>query len=204
MPAGVHSPPLLVTGDAPRLLRVTTVQRHWHAGSNASKQTVTLVVRGVLQLHPLQHLHHWRDELCLRVQLQHAGTTVHAVSTPIAVPLQAEHALQLTAALLVEEPVLWWPLGHGEQQLHELTGEVLLARTHASGREPEERPSGQHCASGGTVLARFSRQVGLRKVELAEDPEPGGASFFFRINDRPIFARGANWIPVDSCATACS
>ncbi|MBP1846766.1 beta-mannosidase [Rhizobium petrolearium] len=72
----------------------------------------------------------------------------------------------------IENPRLWWPAGSGEQALYELVVEI-----------PAE-----------TVV----RQIGLRTVELLTDPDEAGSRFAFRINDREIFCRGANWIPADA------
>jgi len=46
----------------------------------------------------------------------------------------------------------------------------------------------------------MSSQAYFRTVELVQEPIPGspGLSFYFRINGRPIFIKGSNWIPADS------
>ena len=71
---------------------------------------------------------------------------------------------------------LWWPNGHGDQPLYEL---ILSSNDQTIG----------------------SRLIGFRTVELVQDTyESGinGASFYFRINSRPIFVKGSNWIPSDA------
>ncbi len=76
-------------------------------------------------------------------------------------------------SLVLPEPELWWPAGHGRQVLHDLA--VTLG--------PE----------------RATRRIGLRQIELVTTPEPdGGLGFKFRVNGRDIFCRGANWIPADA------
>jgi beta-mannosidase len=40
-----------------------------------------------------------------------------------------------------------------------------------------------------------SHLVGLRRIELVREPDQFGESFEFRLNGKPIWIRGANWIP---------
>ena len=39
------------------------------------------------------------------------------------------------------------------------------------------------------------RRVGFRTVELVQEPLSQGLSFYFKINNKPIFMKGSNWIP---------
>jgi beta-mannosidase len=48
---------------------------------------------------------------------------------------------------------------------------------------------------------RSQRRVGLRTLEVRRTPDAAGASFEFVVNGRPVFAKGANWIPADSFPT---
>lgn len=52
----------------------------------------------------------------------------------------------------------------------------------------------------GRCLAALRLQVFFRTVELVQEPLEGstGLSFYFRINGRPIFLKGSNWIPAHS------
>ncbi len=83
----------------------------------------------------------------------------------------------LRADMSVPRPRLWWPLGHGEQNLYELR----LAGT-----------------AGGAALEGRTLRVGLRRVELRRQKDRDGESFVLHVNGRPVFCRGANWAPADS------
>ena len=95
----------------------------------------------------------------------------------------------LSTTLTLTSPKIWWPAGQGGQPLYTVT----LEWTDADG--------------GATPS--LSRRIGLRTVELVReaDKSPDGQpaeSFYFRINGRPIYAKGANWIPPDQFVDRCT
>ncbi|WP_426034060.1 beta-mannosidase [Cypionkella sp. TWP1-2-1b2] len=79
---------------------------------------------------------------------------------------------QAVAALVVENPELWWPAGQGAQVLHDL---VI-----------------------GFGDQSLTRRIGLRDAVLVNVKDAVGLGFKFRVNGRDIFAKGANWIPQDA------
>jgi len=84
-----------------------------------------------------------------------------------------DHRLSIPVAV----PRLWWPWTDGRPDLYTLEVE---------------------CLAGGAVADAASRRVGIRDIKLVlKDPETGEPRFRFDINGRPVFLRGANWIPVE-------
>lgn len=77
------------------------------------------------------------------------------------------------------EVKLWWPSGHGSQPFYLLT--IRGFRRNL------------------LTLSKESK-VFFRTVELVQEPVVGspGLSFYFRINSRPVFLKGSNWIPAHS------
>ena len=72
----------------------------------------------------------------------------------------------------VKNPKLWWPAGYGEQALYDLT---------VTAAEDEK-----------------SIEVGLRTVEIINEPDQYGVSMGVRVNGVDIFCKGADWIPADA------
>jgi beta-mannosidase len=85
--------------------------------------------------------------------------------------LAVEREIENGQALLeiqVEKPQLWWPNGYGEQPLYEI--EVTLH-------------------DGSQALDRQAFRLGLRTIELRQEPDQWGRSFTFIINGVPILRK---------------
>jgi beta-mannosidase len=87
-----------------------------------------------------------------------------------------------TATLVIDVPdaPVWWPIGYGEQPLAELT--VALS-------------------TDDQELDIWQRRLSFRTVKLDTSPDENGTQFTLSVNDRPLFAKGVNWIPDDHFLT---
>lgn len=79
----------------------------------------------------------------------------------------------------ISKPELWWPAGNGSQPLYQVTATVLSA--------------------DNIPICNASKRIGLRRLQLIQRPirNAPGTSFFFEVNNVPIYSRGSNWTPVD-------
>jgi len=129
---------------------------------------------GKVSIHVGCHLERWQP-----------GTlTVHLVVTA---PTGEKWALDSLVtgengdiSLVIKNPQLWWPNEYGEQPLYQVEVSLL---------------------DDGRMLDNRQYRLGLRKLELRQQPDAWGESFTFVINDVPVFAKGSNWIPADSFPT---
>jgi beta-mannosidase len=86
----------------------------------------------------------------------------------------------LRIPLRIEHPQRWYPNGYGAQSRYTVAAEVVV---------------------GAKTVARAEIKTGLRSVELRRVPDQWGTSFTFVVNGIPVFAKGANFVPMDSFAT---
>jgi beta-mannosidase len=75
----------------------------------------------------------------------------------------------------IGNPQLWWPVGWGKQPLYDIEVKLKVK---------------------GKVVDSWTKRIGLRTIELQQLKDTHGTSFQFVVNGHPLFAKGANFIPV--------
>ena len=72
----------------------------------------------------------------------------------------------------IKNPKLWYPAGYGEQPLYDLSVDV------------------DSCT--------VQKKIGLRDLKTVSHPDEHGVCLYFEVNGIAVFAKGADWIPMDA------
>lgn len=78
--------------------------------------------------------------------------------------------------LKIEDPIRWWCNEIGEPYLYSFKVELF---------------------DNKQLLDTKSKKIGLRTIELVQTPDEKGSSFYFKLNGKQVFIKGANYVPQD-------
>lgn len=77
----------------------------------------------------------------------------------------------------IKNPKLWWTNGLGDPYLYDFTTTVTM--------------------NGGTQDSVDDR-IGIRSFRVVADKDEAGTTLYFELNGKPVFMKGANYIPSDN------
>ena len=99
------------------------------------------------------------------------------VVVKVTAPCGCEFTIPANQESEIENPMLWWPNGFGEQNLYTITVELI---------------------ENGNVVDSNTKRIGLRTLKLIQERDEWGESFCHEVNGIRFFAMGADYIPEDN------
>lgn len=84
---------------------------------------------------------------------------------------------RVTVDFVLHKPKLWWSNGLGEPFLYRFRTDII---------------------AGGDLLDSKTERVGIRSLKVVHQLDKDGHTFYIELNGRPVFAKGANYIPSDN------
>lgn len=91
-----------------------------------------------------------------------------------------EGETSITHTFAIQDPQLWWCNGLGKPYLYTIESSIELQNRQ---------------------YTSATTKIGVRTIELVQENDPFGKSFFFKLNGIPVFIKGANCIPADIAKT---
>lgn len=83
---------------------------------------------------------------------------------------------EIDCPFTVKNPQLWWTNGLGGHKIYDFEIKVT---------------------AGGESFRRVEK-AGIRTVEIVREKDDRGTAMYVRLNGKPVFAKGANWVPQDN------
>lgn len=154
--AGIWRPVHLLGMDTAHIDTVEVLQHH-------ENDKVTL------EIHPDIHMAKGKED-------GKKGLSIH-VSITDPYGKEVISTKNMASDILIDNPMLWWPHGYGEQNLYTVSVDLV--------------------AQSGQVIDNWTRKIGLRTITMDRTKDQWGERFATCVNGVNIFAMGADYIPED-------
>lgn len=90
--------------------------------------------------------------------------------------------------IVVKNPDLWWPAGCRPED------DAAILKTG----NPTFNQNTLYDITVNVAEISKTQKLGFRTLEVVSEEDEHGKSLYFKVNDRPIFSKGSNWIPCDA------
>ena len=170
---GLWQPAYLVAFDDVRFKHVL-----WEVADGEAADEFAVRLTVILQATALDALY-----LQLDYEIKTAMVGPQSITDMLEVNNEREIEWSVDFTVPKSQVELWWPNGHGSQVLYDIALTVSLVNKK----------------TGGIIrladTTTYRRSFAFRTIELVQESLAVGRSFYFRVNSRPIFMKGSNWIP---------
>lgn len=95
---------------------------------------------------------------------------------------------QITQSVKVKNPELWYPVGCSPKD------DESILKTG----KPAFLDNPLYALSVKAADSSMQKKIAFRTLETVTEEDTDGRSLYFKINGRPVFSKGSNWIPMDA------
>lgn len=163
-------------------VRKTACHFGWDFAPSICPQGIPKSAQLKLYSHPIitdlsvkQKIVSGRAKIFVEAEVSEPCSVIFSVKSPDMVTTKLIADSSYSATFEIESPELWECREHGEQPLYIVKATVI--------------------SESGLALHKVKKRIGLRTIRLNRDKDLYGNDFQFFVNDKPIFAKGANFVP---------